>query len=64
MNAPTEFHPAQGQEAPLKCAVCGEPVFLLAATNRLVFSCGHDGSPVLANIEATVYGQASFSRAQ
>jgi len=45
-------------EAPLYlCSQCKEAVFLV---NGIVYRpCGHKDVPVLANLEATVYGQGT-----
>jgi len=45
-------------EAPLYlCSQCNEPVFLVEG---IVYRpCGHKDAPVLANLEATVYGQGT-----
>lgn len=52
-----EFHAAQGDQSPFLCGECNEPVFRLD-DGRIYRPCGHEQAVVLANLEATVYGQS------
>ena len=51
---------------PYVCGVCNEPVFVVqGAPDNLYRPCGHtvtDG-PVIANMEAVVYGQSQLESA-
>lgn len=55
----TEFHEAKGDKSPYVCGEpdCGQPVFLLP-NGKIYKPCGHDSAPVLANMEAVVYGKS------
>jgi hypothetical protein len=46
---------AQGDKPLYLCAQCNEPVFLVDGV--IYKPCTHVDAPVLANLEATVYGQ-------
>jgi hypothetical protein len=56
----SEFHAAQGEESRYVCGECSEPVFLLVDTSRVYRPCGHDSAAVLANLEATVFGESDI----
>lgn len=50
---------AKGDLPKYMCAQCNEPVFLV---DGIVYRpCGHNESPVLANLEALVRGTSSVS---
>jgi hypothetical protein len=55
----TQPNLAQGEKPLYLCAQCNEPVFLV---DGIVYRpCGHNESPVLANLEALVRGASSVS---
>ena len=45
-------------DTPHKCAECGEPVEV--ADGEIIRACAHEGSGVIAEMEAITYGQASL----
>ena len=51
------FRPAQGDKPVYVCGECNEPV--LVVDGDLYRPCGHNEAPVLANLEALVYGRGT-----
>lgn len=56
-----EYHAAMGDQTPYVCGECGEPVFVIPPSNRIVRPCGHDSAAIVANMEALATGASSLA---